>query len=293
MMNRFWSIFGVLVICSQCAVAGEFESKFRGQVASFIKSLNDKQQKACLLELNDKNRWQKQYTGGVRPGIQIRTLDKNQRSLLEKTLRMVLSDEGWKMANKVAAQDQPDGIGKYYLTCFGDPRGQGGFAFRIAEHHLTVVHLEVAKGKTTEFGPILLGANPPDLWKADEVALMDAYEKIDDANVLIKNKSGIASKPMPRGEGMPFSKIKPAGQAAIKAAWKKRLRIFQPAIQERIERLHKERGGWEKSRVAYYREAPDKRCLNGGRWDFKCGLPGLVWDYEASRGHIHMSLWAK
>ena len=80
-------------------------------------------------------------------------------------------------------------------------------------------------------------------------------------------------------------------QKAIQDAWVKRLRIFTEPIQQKINRLHEQRGGWQKSRVAYYNEAPSKRCIDGGRWDFKCGLPGMVWAFESSRGHIHMSLW--
>lgn len=284
----------VLGICYfPVAQAGEFEKGFRKQVAQFIDGLDADQQKACVLPLAHKNRWQMLYPGGKRPGIQIKSLNKEQRQSLEKTLRMVLSDHGWDMANKVASQDKEDGMGKYYLTCFGDPRGDSDFAFRIAEHHLTVVHLEVAKGQTSEFGPILLGSNPPDLWKADEKALMDVWKQIKHQKVLIKDKGAIASQPMPEGEGVLFSELSPSAQAALKSAWKQRISIFQPVIQERINRLHKARGGWTKSRVAFYKEGATKRCIDGGRWDFKCGLPGMVWDYEASRGHIHMSLWVK
>ena len=63
------------------------------------------------------------------------------------------------MANAVAFQDAKEGgdaLGKYWITCFGDPR-KGDFAFRLAEHHLTIVHLELAEGEASEFGPVLLG----------------------------------------------------------------------------------------------------------------------------------------
>lgn len=212
---------------------------------------------------------------------------------MEKALRMVVSDEGWKLANAVAKLDGPQGLGKYWITCFGDPREKGNFAFRIAEHHLTLVHLEVKDGETKEFGPILLGSNPPKVWEQDEDALINAWKMINNDKLLVKGKSGIASKPMAKGVGTPFPSINAAGQAAIKSAWQKRLRIFTPPIQKRIHALHSARGGWANSRVAYYNEVPLKRCADGGRWDFKCALPGMVWDYEASRGHIHMSLWVK
>ena len=281
-----WSFMSV-------ASAAGFEKKFRKQVAEFLDSLDAEEQKECLLPLEHENRWQMLYPGAKRPGILIKKLNGLQKKKMEAALRMVLSDHGWEMANKVAAQDEAQGLDKYYLTCFGDPREDGGFAFRLAEHHLTIVQLEVSKGETMEFGPVLLGSNPADLWQADEEALMHAWKQIKHPGVLIKDKAGVASKPMPENEGVLFSKLDAKAQVALKAAWNQRMSVFQPAIKQRVNGLLKERGGWDKFRVAYYKGAADKRCIDGGRWDFKCGLPGMVWDFEGSRGHIHMSVWVK
>ncbi|MGB0774750.1 MAG: DUF3500 domain-containing protein [Akkermansiaceae bacterium] len=270
------------------AEEGKFESAFRKQVGVFLNALDEEQAKKCLLDVTDKRRHKKQYTGGKRPGISIGKLNEKQRAEMEKTVRMVLSDHGWKMANTVARQDKK-GMNKYFITCFGDPRKGGDFAFRLAEHHLTIVHLEVAEGNTKEFGPILLGSNPPEIWLEDEALLMKAWKQGGTEKLLLEG-SGIASKQMKAGQGMKFSDLKPEMQATLKEAWKLRISIFTKPIQQRLNGMHKERGGWEKSRVAYYGQPPHKRSKDGGRWDFKCGLPGMVWDYECSRGHIHMSL---
>lgn len=99
--------------------------------------------------------------------------------------------------------------------------------------------------------------------------------------------------PMPDDTGVLFTDLNKVAQQALRDIWDKRLSIFTPAIRDRINQLYEQRGGWGKSRVAFYNERPTKRCIDGGRWDFKCGLPGMVWDFEGSRGHIHMSLWVK
>ncbi len=107
---------------------------------------------------------------------------------------------------------------------------------------------------------------------------------------LLEKNSGISSKLMPADQGMLFTALKEETQATLKEAWEHRLKIFTPTVKARINELQQARGGWEKSRVAYYKNTADKRCKDGGKWDFKCGLPGMVWDFEGSRGHIHMSL---
>ena len=148
----------LLALSDKFVSAGDFESAFRKEVSSFVGSLDEDQLAACLHDSGDQRRWEMRYTGGNRPGIRISQLNDDQRALMVKVLSMVLSPEGWKMANAVAFQDAKEGgdaLGKYWITCFGDPR-KGDFAFRLAEHHLTIVHLELAEGEANEFGPILV-----------------------------------------------------------------------------------------------------------------------------------------
>jgi len=273
--------------------AENFEARFAKQTGLFLDSLDPAQSTQCLLANDDPLRWKMQYTGGKRAGIEISKLNDKQRAFFETTIKLVLSNEGWEMANKVAKQDGDSGLGKYFVACFGDPRKKEDFAFRLAEHHLTIVNFSVAKGELNEFGPILLGANPPELWKKDEDALLKLWQRINDPAVLIKNSKAIASQAMPKAQGTAFNKLNPAAQAELAKVWDQRLSIFTPEIRQKIEKLHTSRGGLKKSRVAFYNEPPLKRCIDGGKWDFKCGLPGMVWDYEGSRGHIHFSLWIK
>lgn len=271
-----------------------FESGFRTKTNTFLNSLDADQQKKCLQPMDLKARWHKQYTGGKREGIQIKNLNEDQKKALQTTLKLVLSDYGMKMAETVAKQDGPQGLDKYYVACFGDPRKPDEpFAFRLCEHHLTIVHLEIKGGKISEFGPILLGANPPVLWEKDEALLMQAWQKQSEesgSEKLLEKGSGISSKLMKGEKGILFTDLHADTQDIIKQAWQHRNSIFTPLIQLRLNDLQEARGGWKKSRVAYYNQAANKRCKDGGKWDFKCALPNMVWDFESSRGHIHMSL---
>ena len=44
--------------------------------------------------------------------------------------------------------------------------------------------------------------------------------------------------------------------------------------------------------VAFWGTA-DKRCRDGGKWDFKLGNANFLCDYENQRKHIHMSMKGK
>ncbi len=274
--------------------SGVFEAQLRAQTVKFINNLNADQQKDFLQEMDTKKRWHMQYPGGLREGVVIKNLNADQKKAMEALFKMILSEYGWNMALSVAKQDGEEGLGKYFIACFGDPRKDDApFALRLCEHHLTVVNLEIAGGKIREFGPILLGANPPVLWLKDEELLMKAWDQqtVDSGHKdLLEDRFGTASELMPAGDGVEYTSLNEEAKATIKEAWVHRLAMFTPIIQERINSLQKERGGWEKSRVAFYKNAADKRSKDGGMWDFKCGLPGMVWDFECSRGHIHMSL---
>ena len=48
-------------------------------------------------------------------------------------------------------------------------------------------------------------------------------------------------------------------------------------------------GGLDTMRVAFWGVA-DKRCAQGGKWDFKLGGESFLCDYENTRGHIHLSM---
>ena len=271
-----------------------FEVSLRKSAGEFLDGLDADQLGECLQAMDTKKRWHKQYTGGKREGIQIKKLTPEQKKSMQALFKMILSDYGWQMAETVAKQDGEQGLDNYYVACFGDPRKEGDpFALRLCEHHLTIVNLEVAGGKVTEFGPILLGANPPVLWLKDEELLMKAWKQQTEKNPLgdlLEKETGISSKLMPTDEGVLFTSLTAETQATLKEAWQHRLKIFTPTVQAKVNALQQARGGWEKSRVAFYKNPADKACKDGGKWDFKCGLPGMVWDFEASRGHIHMSL---
>src|SRR4051794_36368782 len=132
-------------------------------------SLTPEQQKAATLPLDAPERNSEVFTGGKRAGVQIKTLTEDQQKQALALLTAFTSEYGKNKAIEITKQkpDNPStdlNFGRYYLCYFGDVGPGKTFAWRIAEHHLTLVDVQVDKGSPKTFGPILLGANPPTLW---------------------------------------------------------------------------------------------------------------------------------
>lgn len=299
-MNR------LMVLCAVCLSAvltapvraeteAEFGTRIRAASADFVQSLDEEQSRACL-QPNDKAlRWKIQYTGGKREGVQIAALKPDQRTKLEVLFKSLLSEQGLAEALKVIDQKNTNGLGTYYVAYFGDPR-KGDFALRIAEHHLTLIQLELASGEVTEFGPVLLGSDPPVLWKAEEQALLDLWTAMGDAaaGTLLPGRA-VASEAMATttGKVTAVKSLSPAARAALEKVWNGRMSFFSEPVRARIDRLIKAQGGLDAMRMAFYNEPALKRCEDGGRWDWKLAGDKVLLDFETSRKHTHMSLWIR
>ena len=61
------------------------------------------------------------------------------------------------LARGTEGRSEANGEGQRYVTFFGTPTADGPFAWRFAQHHLTLIYADFGKDKPNEFGPILLG----------------------------------------------------------------------------------------------------------------------------------------
>src|SRR5262245_64252004 len=93
-----------------------------------------------------------------------------------------------------AAKQTPDN--RRYINFFGEPGTDKPFAWRIAQHHLTLIYAEFGKDKANEFGPILLGGNPVNkLWDDEEKIILELYAALsaDEAKAVAKGKANLNS----------------------------------------------------------------------------------------------------
>lgn len=258
--------------------------------AKLYASLTDEQRKEASLPVDSPEQKKEVFTGGERAGIQIKKLNAEQGKLAVELLTAFTSPAGREKAEAVMAQETQDpGIGHYYLCFFGEPGPGKTYAWRIAEHHLTLVHMEVEKGEPKSFGPILLGADPPVLWAEEEermIALFAALTPQERVKVLRKGR-GISTAALDRG--VRVGDLNPSARKAAGAVLDNRLAFFSDPIRQRAEKIIASQGGLDEMRIAFWGEAT-RKCRDGGRWDFKLGGDTFLCDYENSRGHIHLSM---
>ena len=288
----------VVLLAAPIARGADAKPSLQSQTVELFQSLTPEQRKEALLPYDSPERNSEVFPGGKRPGVQLKSLDEKQRAAAIALLKSFTSDYGAKKCEAIAMQTpnrgEEAGFDKYYLAFFGEPGKDAKYAWRLAEHHLTLVHLEVENGEPSSFGPILLGANPPTLWDEEEDALIALYAAMStqERDKAKREGTGIASKPMESGAGVKVSELSPSAQAKLKAAYEGRLKFFNDDIRSRIERIVEANGGLGAMSVAFWGVA-DKRCRDGGKWDFKLGSANFLCDYENHRKHIHMAMKGK
>jgi hypothetical protein len=259
-------------------------------------SLTDDQRKQATLPFDSPERNREVFTGGERAGIQIKNLNPDQQKLASELLTAFTSDYGKQKAIEISDQasntaDPTTGFVRYYLCFFGEPGEGRTYAWRIAEHHLMLVQVEVEKGQPTKFGPILLGANPPVLWDKEEELMLALYAAMTPAE---REKSarpgkGISTEPFKGDGGITVGELNESAKKSAQAVLDNRLSFFSEPIQARIKQIMDSQGGPDAMRIGFYGKV-DKKCRDGGRWDFKLAGPSYLCDYEGSRAHIHLSM---
>jgi hypothetical protein len=272
------------------------QPKLQDTAQSLFASLTEEQKKQALLPFDSPERNSEVFPGGERAGIQIKTLNAEQQKLAQELLTQFTSAAGRKTVHAIADQpsntaDHTTGFGRYYLCFFGDPTADKNYAWRIAEHHMTIVHVEIADGQPRSFGPILLGANPPDLFDAEEdkmIALYNATTDEERAKCANPGRAISSARPRPNTKSLRVADLNPTARQAAADVHASRLTFFADDIRSRIRAMTSDTRV-DDMQIAFFGEAT-KKCREGGRWDFKLFADNFLCDYEGSRAHIHMSL---
>jgi len=268
------------------------DAKTRAAIIKLYKSLDDDQKKLALKDAKDKDRYTEAFPGVQRPGVPFSKLTKEQKALVADVVKTVCSEYGARRCLEIAKQD---GDGQRYVTFFGEPTEDGRFAFRFAQHHLTLVHVEFGKDKPDEFGPILLGGNPvKTLWDEEEKLLLELNAALteDDAK-LVKGKGNAGSGAAIAKDAAKIGDLSKKPRALAAKLVEKRLEVFSSDRRKIMEDMIKKEGGVDSLRIAIWGNA-SRSHKDGGNYAWKIGAGAVLLDWQTvGKDHIHMTLRAR
>ena len=262
----------------------------RAVATELFQSLDDEQKGLALKPFDDKDRHAEVFPAAERKGLPLDKLKPALVALVDKMLLAMTSEYGAGRCREIAKQTPAN---RRYVNFFGAPGLGKSFAFRIAQHHLTLVHCEFQPDMGREFGPVLLGGNPVgQLWDAEESILLELAKSLD-KDLLDKlkgpggsgqavGKAGIAVKDLPR----------PAAELARKLL-AKRLEVFSADRKARFESIIAAQGGVDALRFVLNGNAAAGH-LQGGNYSWKFGNDSVLVDWQtAGKNHLHLTARAR
>lgn len=281
-------LFGVVIAMIGAAVVlgdnaktpkGGSDAAARATAVKLFATLTDEQKALAVKEFGDKERKVEQFPGVERPGLPFGKLTAEQKALVEELISGMTSAYG---AERCLAVLKQTGKDRQYVNFFGEPSADKPFAYRVAAHHLTLVHAEFGKGDAGEFGPVLLGGNPVNqLWDAEEKIALDLYAGLSDA----EQKSV-------KGKGVKVADLGEKGRALAKALYQKRIEVFSDDRRKVLEAVVAKHGGVDKLTLTFSGN-PAKSHHDGGAPNWKLTGDKLLFDWQtAGKNHIHMTVRA-
>jgi hypothetical protein len=296
-MKRILKIGCVLLIGGAALVFGQGKKKLGDDVAraaavKLFESLSDEQRKLAVKEFADKERLVEDFPAGNRPGLPMDKLSDEQKKLVEEAVRSLTSDYGAERCLAVAKQT---GEGRRFINFFGSPKPGEPFAWRLCLHHLTLVYAEFGKGKTNEFGPVLLGGNPVNtLWDEEEKLALQLHAALsaDEAKAVQSKGNAGSGQAIGKG-GMRIGDLGEKPRELARKLLRQRLTVFSDDRRKVLEELIKAEGGVDELRVAFWGDA-SKSHRDGGNYSWKIGGATVLCDWQtAGKNHIHMTVRGK
>jgi hypothetical protein len=151
------------------AAAPQVSQDMARAARAWLGVLDQRQRREAQLEWTSRLRESWHYVPRSRPGVALRAMNASQTSAAWDLLGTLLSARG---ISQIKGQLTIEGIlgeltgspgsrdpGNYALVIFGDPEGNGPWAWRFEGHHLSI-NVMVAPGHGVAVTPVFFGANP-------------------------------------------------------------------------------------------------------------------------------------
>jgi hypothetical protein len=295
-MKGLLQIACVSGLVSAAVVAGQASKRpaasdeaARAAAVKLFQSLSEEQKKLALKDFNDNERHVEQFPPVERPGLPFTKLTATQKALVDDAVRALTSEYGASRCLEVAKQT-PDN--RRYLNFFGTPEPSKPFAWRLAQHHLTLVYAEFGSDKVNEFGPILLGGNPvKSLWDDEEKLALELYASLRPEEAKGLQGKGNANSGAAIGtNGQRIGDLSEKPRALARQLVQQRLAVFSADRRKILEEIIKRDGEIDNLRIAFWGDA-NKSHRDGGKYHWKIGSATVVCDWQTQgKDHIHMTV---
>lgn len=264
-------------------------------VGELYQSLSDAQKKEICLDFNHQKRNRINPNWHItQPVIGDDFYQASQRTLIDRIVKSITSEEGYSRIMKQMESDMPGGFNDYSIAFFGEP-GNGKFQWEMTGRHLTMRADGNRVDKVAFGGPVIYGHGEEDptenmfyyqTQKTNEVfKSLDA----DQAKQALLQKAPGESRLGMRDSKPPFAGIGVAELAdnqkqLVEETMKVLLAPYRKEDIDEVFELIKSSGGLDKLHMSFYRDGD----LEGdGVWDmWRIEGPGLVWHFRGAP-HVH------
>jgi hypothetical protein len=296
-MKRLLQLFSLLLIAGVVVVSQAQRPELPDDVAragaiKLYQSMNDEQKKLAVLDFANKDKYREDFPAVERKGVPFSNLTADQKKMVDEIVGALTSSYGAERCREVGKQT-PDN--RRYVTFYGEPDATKPFAWRVAQHHLTLIYAQFGSDPTKEFGPILLGGNPvKTLWDEEEKIALALYAALSPEEAKnIQGKGGQTSGQPIGKNGLRIGDLNGKARDLAKQLLAKRLDVFSRDRRKALEKFIEADGGPDGLRIAVWGEMTKKN-LDGGNYHWRIGGPSIVCDWQtAGKNHLHMTVRGK
>jgi hypothetical protein len=221
-----------------------------------------------------------------------------QQDLNQRIFRAIASDEqGYSKLTRNGTFDASQSFGRCGAYIFGDPSGDGQFAWVFAGHHITVRCDGNSEPDTAFGGPMYYGHTPDpysvrNCFNYQTRAVMSVWDALNGAQ---REQATIAMYPNPRElegsirfrrEGYPgiaYRDLARDQRGLVRTVMRELLSPYRREDADEVMELVGRNGGMERIHLGFFRDAADP----ADKWTFwRLEGPGFVWNFRVLP-HVH------
>jgi Protein of unknown function (DUF3500) len=220
-----------------------------------------------------------------------------QRELCERILRSISNgDEGYRLMSRGGTWDNSQAFERCGAYIFGDPTGDGQFAWVFTGHHLTVRCDGNSEPDAAFGGPMYYG-HSPDGWSQRNIffpqtrAAKDVFESLNER----QRRQAMATREdderpeleesvqfRQRHPGLPASELSADQRALVQRVMRTVLAPYRAEDADEVMQIIQRNGGLERLHLAFYQDQGESR-----GWSYwRIEGPGFVWNFRVLP-HVH------